>query len=173
MRTFFAVCALLLVGSGVAFADSIPQIVNPQSGGIGESAWKRIVYNDSGADIQSGEVVVWDSTDTDFIQSGRPFITTTTTVDDPWTAGVIADNICRASSQCEIIVSGPAFVRCSDNSDAVGINTTVGTSGIAGQCGDYTPAANKTSLGLAAQAGNGVDYDYILVYVNIGGISEQ
>src|SRR3990167_3665694 len=171
MRNFVLTLALALTGVNVAFADGIPTAVDPKN--EAQPPWTITVFNDDTRTIQSGEVVVWDVADTDVTSSLRPYVITTTTVDDPWTAGVMASSSCGPGEACTLIVRGIALVRCADATDAVGANTTVGTSAIPGLCGDFTPAANKTSLGLAIGGGGGAEYNYIPVFVNIGGITEQ
>ncbi len=171
MRKFLAVLALLLAGSGLAWADGIPTVQDVVARKV---PWTVTAYNNSGADISSGNVVVWDTSSASFTNSGYPYITTTTTVDDPWTAGVTQAEVCKSGTTCDIVVYGPVLVRALDALDAITINTTVGTAAAKGCIGDFTPAANKTSLGVAMQQGSGVDYDYIEVFVKtLGPPSEQ
>lgn len=165
MRNLLVAFALLLVGSGVAWADGIPQVVDPRNNA--QSPWTVTVFNDSGATVNSGEIVVWDRVDSDVVDHAlsRPYVITSSTADDVYTAGVMVQT-CPNQSACDIIVRGIALVRCADASDAVTVGTTVGQSStVAGLCGDYTPAANKASLGLALESGAGTDYEYITVYV--------
>ena len=165
MRNFVFALALLLAGSGVAFADSIPTVVNAAAGS-GRNVWTMTVFNDAGRTVNSGEIVVWDQADSDVTSSQLPYVTTSSTADDVYTAGVMVTT-CLDQSQCDIVVRGITTVRCMDSSDAVAAGTTVGQSASDdGMCGDYTPAANKTSLGVALEAGGGTNYEYLSVYVN-------
>ncbi len=172
MRKLIAIVAILTLGmAGIASADSLPMV---QAKDQPKMPWTVTVYNDSGTELVSGSVVVWDQADSNLVDSFYPYVTTTTTADDIWTAGVIYGRNCQAGELCEIVVYGPVDVVCDDSSDAVAASTTVGTTTTAGRCGDYTPAANKRSLGVALEAGTGHDNDRIAVWVNtLGAPAEQ
>ena len=164
MRTFVVTLALTLVGAGSAFAG-FPDVSAPAT--MAMPVVTVSVFNDSGGRIESGEVVVWDSADTDLSVDLQPFVTTSTTVDDPQTAGVIYDKAgCADQTVCDIVVYGPTLVRCADSSDNVSVDTYVGTASIdGGLCGDYTSAADKKPLGMALNNGSGTNYEYIPVFV--------
>ena len=157
MRKFFAVVALLLAGSGVAFADSMPQVVNSTT----NPTWTKTVYNDNGSTIVSGEIVIWDNDDTEFDRSGYPYVLKTTSADSPWVAGVVAPGeICPDQQLCEIVVEGPTIVKVADATDPFIEDTLVSTSTVSGQAGDYTAAANTCFLGNAMElrdVDNGAD----------------
>lgn len=173
MRNFVLALALAFAGGSVAFADGIPTAADAQN--QPKNPWTVTVYNDDTITINSGEIVAWDVADTDLSSSRRPYVISTSTIDDVWTAGVML-NTCGPGEQCEMVVYGPAWVRCADLHDAVGADTSVGVSNLfgVGLCGDYTPGANKRSLGTAIGAGNGTDYSYQLIWVNtIGAMTEQ
>ena len=172
MRNLLAVLALLLAGSGVAWADGQNLVVgnttvNPQ--------WTVTVFNDSGSALTSGSVVVWDNDDTEFDRSGYPYVTTSTTADDDWVAGVTLDPSCANQALCQIVVYGMAITNIADSTDDVGEDTTVAQSGVAGQAGDWGAGANTCYLGLSVEdrgidtgTDTGVDLTRQWVFVNPG-----
>lgn len=140
----FLLAILLALGMGTtAWADAIT--LNVDSTTLARRT--RIVFNDSGSDLTHGSVVVWDNDDTEFGRNGYPYVTTTTTVDEPWVAGVTTDDTCTDQSLCEIVVEGPVVARIAGSTDNVTEDTLVGTTTVAGQVGDYTAAANTCALG--------------------------
>ena len=144
MRKLLALAALLVLGASNVWAGGITGTQSP-------STPFRItaeVYNDSGSALTSGTVVIWDNDDTEFDENGYPYVTTSTTVDDDWTAGVILDNNCPAASMCQIVVYGPAFVNLADSTDAVTEDTAISTSSVAGMAGDDGAGANTCQLGI-------------------------
>ena len=170
MKKLLFALAISLCGVMPVWADAIPTVVDSST----RATWEILVYNNSTSNLTSGSIVVWDTSSTSFTTSGYRYVTTTTTVDDIWTAGVLVDPTCNAGTMCHIVVYGPTTVICEDSSDAVGINTTVGTATTAGRCGDYTPAANKRSLGTAMGGGSGSDFQNIMIFVDtLGSPSEQ
>lgn len=134
---------LLCLGMGsVVWADAITTNVDATT----LARRTRIVFNDAGSNLTSFSVVVWDNDDTEFGRSGYPYVTTTTTADDPWVAGVTIQD-CSDQALCEIVVEGPAIARIAGSTDNVTEDTLVATSTVAGQVGDYTAAANSCALG--------------------------
>jgi len=167
MQKLLFALALLLAGSGVAFADSIPTVVDAQAGG-GRNVWTMTVFNDSGETIQSGEIAVWDQADSDVEDGGLPYVTLAAVNSSPYTAGVIL-NTCANQTQCEMAVMGITKVRCLDSSAAVTEGDLVGTTSFdAGLCGDHTAGADNRAVGIALEAGNTTDYEYIDVFVYPG-----
>ncbi len=112
------------------------------------------VYNDSGGDLTSGSVVIWDNDDTEFDRTGYPYVTTTTTADHDHPAGVTLDPNCPAGGLCEIVIYGWARTRVADSTDAITEDTSVATSGVAGQAGDWGGGANTCALGMALEQVN-------------------
>src|SRR3990167_6535385 len=100
-KLFLILVALLFVSVGNADAWFV---ANPRDTAGGANV--RIpVYNNSGADLDEGDVVVWDlgsATGDDDL-----YITTTTTADTGLVAGVIA-SACTTGSDCSLIVYGLA-----------------------------------------------------------------
>ena len=155
MRKLLAIFALLLAGSGVAWADSINHVVGTTTSGSGRIT--ATVFNDAGSTLVSGAVVVWDHDDTEYDNSGYPYVTTTTTADDLYTAGVMLTGSCPDQQLCEIITSGWAPTRVSVA--ALTEDTIVGTSTTASSIGDSGELTNGCHLGTlisytAVEAGN-------------------
>ena len=116
----------------------------------------RIVVNNSGAALTSRTVVIWDNdgvnaTSTAFDRNGYPYVTTTTSADSIWVAGVTTDASCADQALCEIVVEGPAITRIAQNADVIAEDTLVATTTVAGQAGDYAPAANTGCLGVSME----------------------
>ena len=148
MRTLLAVFALLLAGSGVAWADGFTQVV----GSTTVATRTRTVFNDSGSSITSGEIVVWDNDDTEFDRTGYPYVTTTTSTDSPWVAGVVVDGAtCADQGLCEIVVEGMAIVKVADATDAAVEDTLLSTSAVDGQAGDWGNGDDTCFLGQVAE----------------------
>lgn len=166
MRKFLLAVALLLVGSGVAFADGMNQVVDSTTT---NPDWTVIVFNDSGSTLTSGTVVVWDNDDTEFDRSGYPYVTTTTSLDSPWTAGVLQTGSCPNQQLCTIKVYGPIQTLIADSTDASAEDTLVGTSAVAGQAGDYGTGANTCALGMLMEdlIASANDTEYAWVFVDV------
>ena len=151
MRNLVLALALLLAGSVPSvWAMNCPQVQSATD--IYRCTME--VFNDTGSAVTSNSVVAWDDDDTDFSTSNYPYILTTTTADDPYTAGVMLTGSCADQTLCEIVVWGPATVRILDSSDDAGVDTLVGTSTTAGQVGDFAAGANTCSLGMLVDSDN-------------------
>ena len=144
MKKLLLALTLLLAGSGVVWADSIPQVVSTTT----QAYRTRVVFNDSGGSLTSGSVVIWDNDDTEFDRTGYPYVTTTTASDSIYVAGVTVDNSCADQSLCEIVVEGPVRTRISGAANGAAEDTYVGTSGTAGEADDYDEAASSCALGI-------------------------
>ena len=143
-------CLVLLglawtLAGGTAWADGLNQLVTSTTTNPHQTA---IVFNDSGSTLTSGTVVAWDNDDTEFDDSGYPYVSTTTTADSPWTAGVLLTGSCPDQQLCEIQVYGPIQAYVADLADNAAEDTLVGTSTVAGRVGDYSPTANTCALGM-------------------------
>ena len=167
MRKLIALIALLLVGSGVAFAEECPQVINADTSFV----CTEVVFNDSGSALTSGTVVVWDQADTDFNTSGRPYVITSSTADDPWTAGVLSDNSCADQALCTMVTRGITTVRIADATDNASVDTLIGVAnGVSGQAGDYATGANTCALGTLVDflyGDNGADNTLGRVFVDV------
>ena len=144
MRKLLLVCALLLAGQGVVFADSLNQVVSSTTAGSGRIT--VTVFNDSGGTLVSGAPVVWDTDDLEYDRNGYPYITTTTTADDIDTAGVMLTGSCPDQSLCEIITAGWAPTRVTVAT--LTEDTVVSTSTTASSIGDATASNNGCYLGV-------------------------
>ena len=173
MKHLVALTILLTLGMAAsAFADGMNQVVSATTK---NPEWRVVVFNDSGSALTSGAVVVWDNDDTEFDRTGYPYVTTTTTADSPWTAGVIEDNSCPDQALCSMIVYGPARTNAADSTDAVAEDTLVSTSSVAGQAGDYGTGANTCALGMLLEDRNldtgggptASDLKPVLVFVDV------
>jgi hypothetical protein len=152
MKRFLFIILALLMLVGVANAASIPGAVAPYNY---PEIWTTEVYNNSGGDLVSGSVVVWDfnsvSTPAGFTDRLN-YVTTTTTADDIRVAGVLTEN-CLTKGTCTICIRGPVYALVGDSIDAVTASYAVGTTVLAGQCGQEGSAAvNKGILGWAISA---------------------
>lgn len=169
MTKLFLAILLTLGMAAPVFADGIKQVVSPTDI---NPQWMVTAFNDTGSTVTSRSVVSWDDDDTDFSVSLLPYFTTVTTADDPYIAGVTLTD-CLDQQLCDIQVYGPAVVRVADATDNTAVDTLVSTSSVAGQAGDYGPAANTCALGTyiidATALGSGGAADNTLgrVFINI------
>ena len=172
MRTYILAILLALGMATPAFAGGI-------TGAADSSTTFRItatVYNDSGSDLTSGSVVIWDNDDTEFDRTGYPYVTTTTTADHDWVAGVVLSDSIPTGSVGEIVVYGWAETLIAHTTDPVAEDTTVATSTVAGSAGDWAATANTCYLGVVAELYNlslgsttiGGDNTVMPVFVNPG-----
>ena len=144
-------------------------------------------FNNSGAALSSGNVVVFDltgtgvnipnlsivgasrsasaidldGTDGDVTNIGS-YITTTTNADADSVAGVVDDDSCADQSYCRVQTAGARGVICEDATDAVTTEAAVGTTATAGSCG------GGNGLGFALEAGSGFDSDVIWINIHLG-----
>ena len=168
MQKVLLAVLLALAGSVTAYADGMNQTVgnttqNPR--------WTVTVFNDSASTIVSGDVVIWDNDYTEFDRNGYPYVTTTTTADSPWVAGVVDTGLtCADQTLCEIVVYGMAKTKLADSTDASAEDTTVATSTIAGEAGDWGAATGTCYLGILAEdtVSPSQDTEFDFVFVNPG-----
>ena len=166
MRILFALVVLLISGSSSAWAYNCPNVQSATT----KLTCTEIVFNDTGSAVTSGSVVAWDDDDTDFSTSGYPYVITTTTADDPYTAGVMLTNSCPDQALCEIVTHGLTEVILANSTDDTAVDTQIGNSTVAGQAGDYATGANTCMLGtLVAYENADIAIDGIRarVFVNI------
>lgn len=142
MKRLLLALLLAVTGSAVVFADGIPQVVDSTT----PAYWTRTVFNDSGGTLVSGAPVVWDTDDTEYDNSGYPYIDTTTTANDIDTAGVMLTGSCPNQQLCEIIVRGWAPTRVSVAT--LTEDTVVSTSTTASSIGDAAAGNNVCYLGV-------------------------
>ena len=143
MRKVMLAALLVMSGIGSVWAEQCPQIQRSDTAIV----CTEIVFNDNGSALSSGQVVAWDDDDTDFSTTGYPYVTTTTTADDPYTAGVILNNSCPDQALCTIVTHGLTEVLLDNATDDTAVDTQVGNSTVAGMAGDYATGANTCLLG--------------------------
>lgn len=146
-KMLFIILAILFI-AGIAEAASIPLAVSPKDF---PEVWTTTVYNNSGSALTSGTVVVWDfANSTGSYADLCNWVTTTTNLDDVWTAGVVASDSIAAAGEGAIIIRGPTNVRVSQT---LTVNDLVGSYSTAGQCAEVTAVAGDEAwLGVAINA---------------------
>jgi hypothetical protein len=174
MKKLLALATLFTLGlAGNVFADGMRNVVGPTTEGAARITVSA--YNDSGSDLTSGTVVIWDNDDTEFDRTGYPYITTVAGADSDWIAGVTLDPTCISGTMCEVVIYGWAWTRIADSTDGVAEDTTVSTSSVAGLAGDWGASANTCYLGILTEAYDrytgtdiGTDTAVYPVFVNPG-----
>ena len=170
MKKLLFVILALLFSVGVANAAGIPQSVDPKNG---SEIWTQEVFNDSGSDLTSGSVVVWDYADSDMydLDLRKMYVTTTITADDVATAGITVDPTCPDQTVCTICIYGPVKAKdVAGTTDTAGL--ALGTSTTAGSLGNYAGAGNNDAvLGWSIDENTLADSseggtDTIVVFVN-------
>lgn len=149
-KRFLLLGLLLALGASTTAADEIPSVVSATTNAV----WTRVVFNDSGGALTSGTVVVWDTDDTEFDRSGYPYVTTSTSSDSIYTAGVIKDGSCADQTLCQMVVHGPTRTRISGAANGAAEDIFVGTSSTAGEADDYDEAASSCALGIILENRN-------------------
>lgn len=161
MKTKFAVISLavLLLASGKAWALQISS-----DGNRGDAnAIFTAVLNDSGATLQSGAVVIWDTGAADPADSGLgAWVTTTTSADSNLVAGVVHQSRIVDQGIGAIQIYGARQVLTADSTDRpTSAGTAVGTTTVAGQAG------SGSGLGvLLRTSGSGADGENEWIFIN-------
>lgn len=128
---------LSFVMTGLAFSAQIPDITQPSTG---NEAWNMQVFNNSGAVLDAGDVVIWDidsSTGDEFM-----YVDTTETAGTGPIAGVVLDTI-GISSTGTITVYGYAVVDTQPGNGATGPGTPMTTSGTTGDARSDVSATHR------------------------------
>ena len=158
-RLFSVLAALMVLGT----AGSVLAVQVSSDGDRGDA--NRIltaVFNDSGSDLTSGTVVIWDTGVDDPADSGfGAWVTTTTTADSNLVAGVVQSSTILNQGVGTICVYGPIAARFADGTDGATetAGTAVGTTTVAGQFG------TGTGLGVLLEAGQAGEADNALVTI--------
>lgn len=169
MKKISILAILFMLGiASVSFAAGIPVGADPK--GYPE-IWTQAVYNDSGSDLTSGSVVVWDYTDSDMydLDLRKSYVTTTTTVDDISVAGVTVTPTCVAGDTCAIAIYGPVKARATGTVTA---GLAIGTSATAGVVGPYSNTSTDDAVvGWSVDANTAADSpeggtNIMVVFVN-------
>lgn len=145
MKKLVLLGLLLVLGGTNVFAWECAPVVGAST----PFRCTQVVFNDSGGALTSGSVVIWDNDDTEFDRSGYPYVTTVASADHDWVAGVTVEDSIPDQSLGTIVVWGPAITRISGASETGFVeDTTVSTSSVAGEIGDWDGGANECYLGL-------------------------
>lgn len=163
MKKLFLIAALLLGGfSGNAYAVS--------GGGDGSNYAQLqetgVFFNNSGATLSAGQVVILDTAGTGVAANSTlgSYVTLVSGADSVLAVGVVKSTESANQTPVVVVTEGPVDTYCADSSDAVSINTAVGTTsdaqGMTGRCG------GGTNLGIALEAGSGGNFDKLFVWVS-------
>lgn len=109
MRKFQSIFLALLLSfsmTGVVFAANIPEYIDPDDGG--PEIWTTEVYNNSGAALDIGDIVVWDIGSS--TGDNDNWVTTTTTADTFLVAGVVYPVGITTAATGTIAIKGPVSV---------------------------------------------------------------
>ncbi len=138
--------AVLLIAGPVS-AASIPGVEDPKDG---PGVWLVPVFNNSGATLDEGDVVVWDISSS--TGDNDNYVTRTTTADTFLVAGVITNSSVVDQSTGTIAIRGVVTV---DTTTSVGIGSLMcssGTAGSATQCSSTVSDADAFGFATAASA---------------------
>lgn len=160
---------LFLLSGGQAFAG-----LNVSGDGVRGDAncVYTAVYNSSGSTLQSGAVVIWDTTSTNADSTLGAYVTTTTSADSNLAAGVVVSDSIVSGGIGTICVYGPAYAlraQATDGgTDTVG--TALGTTSVAGQFGDGSGLGFALETTANSASGNlSGDYKRVIIFVNPSG----
>lgn len=112
-----------------------------------------IFFNNSGSTLTAGMVVILDTAGSG-VSAGTTlgsYVTTVSGADSVLAVGVVNSTSVADQRPVSVVTKGPADTLCMDSTDAVTINTAVGTTTSAGRCG------GGTNLGIALEAGSGAN----------------
>ncbi len=156
---FALLIALVFAFSGVVFAGDGSNYRQLQ-----ETA---VFFNNYGAALSAGQAVVLDTAGTGVTAGttlGAYITVLSGTADSVLVVGVVSEQqtTCADQTPCIIVTKGPVDTLSLDSSDAITINTAVGTSGSAG----YGYIGGGTNLGVALEAGDGTDTGKTIIWVN-------
>lgn len=149
--------ALVLAFSGVCFAGDGSNYRQLQ-----ETA---VFFNNSGYTLSAGSVVILDTAGTG-VTAGTTlgsYVTVVDGADSILAVGVVVEGFDSADQTPVVVVTkGPVDTLAYDSSDAVTINTAVGTT--ATGTGHHF-CGGGTDLGIALEAGDGTDTGKLIVWV--------
>lgn len=158
LLSFALLVALVFAFNGVAFAWGTTGGDGSDYGQLQETA---VFFNNAGQLLVHGMAVILDTAGTG-VTAGTTlgaYVTTAATADSILAVGVVKVG---AADQTPVVVvtKGPIDTLAADSSDAVSINTAVGTA--------LTGTGNiggGTDLGIALEAGAGTNGDYLYIWV--------
>ena len=171
MKKFNLFYSLLLIGilalsvTGKVWAWGATGSDGASFGALQETA---VFFNNSGATLDAGEVVILDTFQTG-VSTGTTlgaYVTLSDGQASPRADSVLAVGVVKSTSIADqrpvvVVTKGPVAAFCDDSADAVTVRTAVGTSGgTAGRCG------GGTNLGISLEAGDGTDGDNLIIWVD-------
>lgn len=169
MRKFmFALVAALVVFGAVSGAYAGIQVGSDPHRGESNTVLTA-VYNNSGSTLQSGAVVVWDTTSTLEEYQYGVYVTTTTSADSNLVAGVVVSPSIVNGAVGTICTYGPAFATIAGSTDmgTNAVGTAMGTTTVAGQGGNGTGLGiQMETMANSASGGNASDTKRMLIFVN-------
>lgn len=139
MKKLFLLLLAVLLIAGTAWAISFPGSEDAEEGPY---VWTVPVYNNSGASLSVGTLVVWQFTSS--TGDDDNYVTTSTDTDTFLVAGIVYPNAIAATDSGTIAVHGVVDVRVSDNGVAEGslICSDDTTAGLVDTCSDTATDAN-------------------------------
>ena len=165
MKKLFLIAALLLTG----FLFNSQVALALQAGGDGSNFGAlqetAVFFNNSGATLSAGQVVVLDTNGTGVAADTTlgAYVELSSSADQVPVVGVVKSTSSLDQTPVVVVTEGPVDTQCADSSDAVTINVAVGTSAgvgnATGVCG------GGTNLGFALEAGSGANGDKLYVWV--------
>jgi hypothetical protein len=159
MKKLIAVSlAVLLLGSGQAFAL---QVSSDGNRGDANKIYTA-VFNNSGAALTSGSVVIWDTAAGTNANNLGAYVTTTTATDSNLAAGVVhSDSIPNGGVGTAQIYGARRVLTANSTDRPTSAGTAVGTSAVAGNAG------SGTGLGvLLRTSGSGVNGELEWIFIN-------
>ena len=171
MKKLLLISLAILFLAGIAEATGIPVAVDPKNYPV---VWTEDVYNGSGDDIATGQIVRWDfdASDSDLssvYDDMCPWVEENDELDNVWIAGVtlITKGITNGDTG-QIIIKGPAVVDDGAGSSVLTAGQICGAA-VDGTVADVSQAgADDGYLGVCIKATavqQGYSYDP-LIYVN-------
>lgn len=157
-------CVGILAFIGVAYPWGSATGDGSRYAAVQETA---VMYNNSGADLLAGTVVILDVGGSAASTLGS-YITITSQVDSSGVIGVVKDVSCAAGTPCIVVTKGPIDTLILDSTDAVSISRYVGTGLTAGRAGGSPIGlrAGDGILGWALEAGDGTDTGKAFIWVS-------
>lgn len=152
---FALLIALVVAVSGVCFAGDGSDYRQLQETGV--------FFNNSGEILSAGQVVILDTAGTG-VSAGTTlgsYITLTASADSVLVVGVVSEQqvTCLDQTPCIVVTKGPVDTQAYDSTDAVSINTAVGSAAKKGLCG------GGVNLGIALENGDAADTGKLVVWV--------
>lgn len=141
--------ALVTIGfTGVALAAGIPEVTSPRDS---SEYWTMKVYNNASADLDAGDVVIWDIDSS--TGDNDMYVTTTTTQGTGPVAGVVLNAITDGDVGT-IVVYGVTTVDTDPTAGVGAVGIPMGTSGVVGNAQPCDAADYYLGFSLVATSSN-------------------